>query len=366
MMECCVDVFVGNSTFVDSEIYQLWVDGNSAREAADVLQQRGILQQFSANMELLMSDVLDHYRTFHMLERLLHTPLKLTEEWTFQMESETQKVLIEKYYELDDSVVREILGKKLSSRLRKDLDEVSEKTSVSLVSCRRQYDNVRRIHKVVEDMHGHIIDNIQNNFLLSAELSKKYAAVVFIASNRFETNKRKLQYLTFSDFYHCAHSMMELWSTISHPHGHSQMEDMEIETDLDVDRGFLADLRDVRILLDKEKEHKNLVCSQLRGRLTDKIYADVESSFKTHSRALVSMAGSLNRSRELRSFFVDLVERCVEPLKQARWTSRDLRIFLDHYTPAGVQLLKSDSATAVVWERYMKVIGSCLVKIYHN
>ena len=124
-----------------------------------------------------------------------------------------------------------------------------------------------------------------------------------------------------------------------------------------------------------------------QGRLTEKIYADVESSFKSHSRALVAMAGSLNRSRELRSFFVDLVERCVEPLKQARWTSRDLRIFLDFYTPAGVQLLKrfpsqlnhlrksdsfftfvlnSDSATAAVWERYMKVIGSCLVKIYHN
>lgn len=26
----------------------------------------------------------------------------------------------------------------------------------------------------------------------------------------------------------------------------------------------------------------------------------------------------------------------------------------------------SDSATALVWERYMKVIASCLVKIYHN
>lgn len=47
-------------------------------------------------MELLMSDVLDHYRTFHMLERLLHTPLKLTAEWTFQMEAETQLMLIEK------------------------------------------------------------------------------------------------------------------------------------------------------------------------------------------------------------------------------------------------------------------------------
>lgn len=75
---------------------QLWVDGNSAHEAANVLQQRGILQQWGANMDLLMSDVLDHYRTFHMLERLLHNPLKLTAEWTFQMESDTQQLLIEK------------------------------------------------------------------------------------------------------------------------------------------------------------------------------------------------------------------------------------------------------------------------------
>ncbi len=30
-----------------------------------------------------------------------------------------------RYYELDDVVVREVLGKKLSSRHRKDLDEVS-------------------------------------------------------------------------------------------------------------------------------------------------------------------------------------------------------------------------------------------------
>ena len=36
---------------------------------------------------------------------------------------------------------------------------------------------------------------------------RKYAAVVFVAVNRFETNKRKLQYLNFSDFYHCAHQV---------------------------------------------------------------------------------------------------------------------------------------------------------------
>ena len=60
--------------------------------------------------------------------------------------------------------------------------------------------------------------------------------------------------------------MMEHWSAMSH-HGsaHQAENESEIETDLDVDRGFLTDLRDVRILLDKEKEHKHLVCSQLKA-----------------------------------------------------------------------------------------------------
>jgi hypothetical protein len=97
--------------------------------------------------------------------------------------------------------------------------------------------------------------------------SRKYAAVVFVAVNRFETNKRKLQYLNFGDFYQCAHLMIVHWSsTSSHATSvRNQLEtETEIETDLDVDRGFLHDLREVRILLDKEKEHKHLVCSQLK------------------------------------------------------------------------------------------------------
>ena len=51
--------------------------------------------------------------------------------------------------------------------------------------------------------------------------------------------------------------MMEQWSGNSlHCNALPEAEN-EIETDLDVDRGFLTDLRDVRVLLDKEKEHKH-------------------------------------------------------------------------------------------------------------
>lgn len=94
-------------------------------------------------------------------------------------------------------IIREILGKKLSGKNRKDLTDVSERTKVNLKSCLRQWDNIKRVYKTVEDMSGNLVSNIQNQFLLPEETAKRYATVVFIANNRFETNKRKLQVKQF-------------------------------------------------------------------------------------------------------------------------------------------------------------------------
>lgn len=52
--------------------------------------------------------------------------------------------MVERYHELDDAVLRELFGKKVTSKTRKDLDDVSELTRVPLRSCHRQYDNIRR------------------------------------------------------------------------------------------------------------------------------------------------------------------------------------------------------------------------------
>ena len=74
----------------------------------------------------------------------------------------TKQRLIEAYYSLDGVLCREILGKKLSSRLRKELDEISEKTNLHLKSCRRQFDNIKRVYKVIEEMPGHYVKNIES------------------------------------------------------------------------------------------------------------------------------------------------------------------------------------------------------------
>ncbi|GBM01904.1 Acidic fibroblast growth factor intracellular-binding protein [Araneus ventricosus] len=89
-------------------------------------------------------------------------------------------MLIERYYEFDDAVIREFLGKKLSARNRKDLDDVSEKTGIQVKSCRRQFDNVKRVYKVVEDSSCELVDSIRVTFLLSENLARSVISVHFI------------------------------------------------------------------------------------------------------------------------------------------------------------------------------------------
>lgn len=67
-----------------------------ANDAVSILHQRGICQQTDAPLQLVASDILDHYRTYALLEKLLHTPTKLvSEQLAFQIEPQTSQMLIE-------------------------------------------------------------------------------------------------------------------------------------------------------------------------------------------------------------------------------------------------------------------------------
>ncbi|XP_076318708.1 acidic fibroblast growth factor intracellular-binding protein [Tachypleus tridentatus] len=358
-----VDVFVGNNMLVDPEVYQFWLNGYTAEEAAAVLQNHGVLKQSGLPPDLLISDVTDHYRTFQMLERWLHYPSRLTEQWNFQMAPPTQKMLVEKYYEFDTAVIREFLGKKLSSRNRKDLDDVSEKTGVDIKSCRRQFDNVKRVYKAVEETTGFLVQNIQAQFHLPEKLAKKYAAVVYITNNRFETGKKKLMYLTIDDFLYCANEMMINWAC---PIPDCRYE----ETAMDMDREFLQDLRDMKILVEKDAldEQKSLIMSFISGKVSDKIYNDLDCNFKNLSRTIVNIAYGLNHSKEMKDLFVDLVEKVIEPCRQARWTKRELQLFLESYrnSPQQMPLLRSESHLLYTWDRYITTVSSCILKMYHS
>lgn len=301
----------------------------TAQEAGSLVREKEMALLGNTHEDLIISDVLDQYRNFQLLEKLLHSPTQLSEQWTFQITPKTRKVLIDKYYSFDDGVIREILGKKLSGRNRKDLDDVSEKTGVGLKSCRRQFDNVKRVYKTIEDMNGSLIQNISVHFLLPEQLAKKYAAVVYIANNRFETNKRKLHYLKFDDFLHCACEMMVSWSC-------KKADCKYEETSMDMDREFLQDLRELKVLTEKEciDEHKNTVMRMLKGKISEKNFLDVDAIFKNLSRHIVGIAIGLNHSKEMRDLFLDITEKVMEPCKQIRLNKSDMELFLRIYTDA--------------------------------
>lgn len=174
-----VDIFVGNNTMVNPELYKLWLNGYTAPEAAQMQQKRGVLLEYGATYEMLLSDTLDHFRTFLMLERFLKNPPSMGEQLVFQIAATTQRSLIHEYYQFDATVIREILSKKLSSRCRNALDDVSDRTKVSLRSCRRQFDNVKRVFKTVEEMPGSLVDNITTHFLLSIQLAQEKETDIF-------------------------------------------------------------------------------------------------------------------------------------------------------------------------------------------
>jgi len=68
----------------------------AAQEAASLQQKRGNLQHYGATFDMLLSDILDHYRTFGMLERYLKNPSKMAGQLELQISSHTQALLIEK------------------------------------------------------------------------------------------------------------------------------------------------------------------------------------------------------------------------------------------------------------------------------
>ncbi|TRY84412.1 hypothetical protein DNTS_035751 [Danionella cerebrum] len=141
-----------------------------------------------------------------------------------------------------------------------------------------------------------------------------------------DTGKKKLQYLSFQDFAFCAGQLINHWTLGAVD---NLMEDM----DVDLDKEFLQDLKDLKILItDKDllDQHKSLVCTALRGKTS--AFNEMEANFKNLSRGLVNIAAKLINAKDVRDFFIDLVEKFIEPCRSDKWTSTDVNLYLTHYT----------------------------------
>ena len=90
---------------------------------------------------------------------------------------------------------------------------------------------------------------------------------------RFEMSKKKLASLSFESIKSVSLVLMENWL--------DTLEDNEPSLDKD----FLSSLKELKTLVDREKEHRNIVCSRLQNApdlVSPKACSEVENNFKVN------------------------------------------------------------------------------------
>ena len=136
----------------EEDVLMRWVKGEASDQRTTRSDSSSIFQFRHPTLSNFADDLsrIEQYRVFDVLEHFMCQPLLLNSQMMIQIPLNVQKFIIQSYWGLNDSVVREIVYKRLN-KSRKDLDDVSDTTGLNLKSVTRQFDNLKRIYTFIED-----------------------------------------------------------------------------------------------------------------------------------------------------------------------------------------------------------------------
>ncbi|CAM9343551.1 unnamed protein product [Scytosiphon promiscuus] len=377
--------------------------GSTAEETTpdEALSQR-------RQLELLFEkDTADAYRVFDTMGHFLRQPEHLRGQLQVQLGDATQAWMVERYHELDDSVLREILGKKITSKTRKDLDDVSELTNVPLRSCHRQYDNIQRLLGNLEDSvilpHISVAKEVRDKLGLPLWLAAKYTAIIFLLHVRFQIQraKRLTAHMTAYDLCWSGMGMLNYWvgdgkylgayeeadakradteaGDDSASGAEARREDWQREMQqglltvhgLEFDKKWIRLLRVIKTQL--FGDHRSNLFDSLRQRtmtdlqakgLPQATYDSISQNFRSTVKALASIGSGLSMSKEYRDVFEDLIEKVGNPLRDAGLGLRDTVTFLEALVRGFCRACPLDAAgveSQIVdaWRRYIFGVRMC-------
>ncbi len=101
--------------------------------------------------------------------------------------------------------------------------------------------------------------------------------------------------------------------------------------------------------------------------------SEIEANFKTISRNMLSLGQSLSSNKEVRDFFVHLVEKLCDPLRSIGVTKAEAEAFLAAYAEAlsnggGAGAAAGDGGGADGVKRtlakFMKTLTPCILAVY--
>ena len=209
---------------IDIQSFSLWLSGLTPQIAADRIIKIDFGEEYDSkdkeSARLYREETVDRFRTYFLLENSLKTPRLLNRNrYLFSASiSEVQKRdLVSKYYSFDSRVFRHFLGRKLTNKFQKDLDDVRDEVGIPLRSVRRQFDNLRRVFDFYDDVGDNVVMTTQTlleiEYFLPDHLSRAYSCALFLLVHRFQLqiSKKKYQLLTWEDCCFVAEQIMLHW-----------------------------------------------------------------------------------------------------------------------------------------------------------
>ncbi|KAL9657453.1 hypothetical protein ABK040_016721 [Willaertia magna] len=386
-----MEVFVTDPPIINQFMYHKWLEGYSIEETSKYLfeKQRKVNNEYfkkysnflNSYYQLIINEVNYQFRIFNDVQPYLNNPsLFMSCETTLQMAPSVKRLLIQQFFDFDERVIRELMGKKLTTKSRRDLDDISEKYNLEIISVRRQFDNLKIISKFfksidqsaltdftgISNVNENTFDTlmimtriVQNSFYLPERLAEKYVTVVFMGDQRFETSKRVMKDFNFQDLFFFSSRILKHWTLqarlLEELESSTSIKATSENTQLGTSPTFIAfnthktndepitvldiqqislnfvKFRDIKSILfsdrSKLKEFQSIVMKQLAN---DKAFVEndlrerIDDSLPSIIKSLLQIAQGLITQKEMRDVFIDIYEKFVEPILKLKLTNHQL------------------------------------------
>ncbi|KAI7829227.1 acidic fibroblast growth factor binding-domain-containing protein [Kickxella alabastrina] len=339
---------VSTPVVVDSIVFSEYIAGSTVDNI--VVKIRHEPDMVDAHEAAIAEYVKGQLHLMQYLEYYVHRPRYFLEQRHLLPFGEKARVdLIESYYAFDEPVMLEFLGRKLNSRARTYLPEVAIKTGIPIASCKRQFENIKRIAKQSEDEEGvPLVNEIMEKFALPEPLAMRYAHILFLNINRVDTTKRCLAHFKFADFDFCASILIKYWTTTS--------STMTLD---DIDEPLTQHAQQLKSLLVENKTNFDQLCVSVRGHintLVPKAHGSPQSNSNgtvvpaqtllhilenrtargtTQLRAILrtsfSLVAGIDASSTLRDVLGIIVEKIVDTFASLGLRSEDMELFYESF-----------------------------------
>ncbi|KAJ2747974.1 hypothetical protein GGI20_000061 [Coemansia sp. BCRC 34301] len=335
---------VSTPVVVDNMVFSEYISGRPVHEV--VARMRGEPDMVGAQESAVAEYVKGQLHLMQYLEYYMCRPRYFLEQrHLLPLGDKARLELVERYYAFDEPVMLEFLSRKLNSRTRNYLPEVAARTGIPVASCKRQFENIRRIAKQSEDEEGvSLVNEIMDRFALSEPLATHYAHILFLNINRVDTTKRCLAHFKFADFDFCASILIQYWT--------SSTSTMTLD---DIDQPLTQHAQQLKNLLVENKANFDCLCTAVRAHIGSLAPRTPSGSFtststipssallsllenravrgSTQIRAILrvsfAIVADIGASSTLRNVLGIIVEKLVDSFASMGLRSEDMELFYD-------------------------------------